>query len=568
MSQRTRRARHTLPTLRRGRGRPTRTDGVAAAGPDRIRIDLRIGGKRIRPTLRLAPTEANLTQARQARAFMVMQIKQGTFRLAEIFPEYAARHGLRVPATAQTCADVFDLFAHHLAAQAARHELTPETVEEYRRILNRCWRPALGPLPFLSITYSMLVKIADGGSWSAKTYNNALRCVKGAFAFGARDHAGYHNPAAALEYAKNKNKKGPEPFSIQDAETFIRALNADWGELQGNFDELRFFTGLRCCEEIALRVSDYDRANQLLNITKTRVRGRERASTKNRRDRSVELCARAVAAIERQLQLRAQFVRRGWIDHDSLFFTERGAPIRSLAVTGRRWRATLTRLPIRYRTPYHARHTSVSWLLMVGENPAWVASQHGHNELTMWTVYAAWAHGERRDGVDAIRRARGAAHGSTALDSAGHAEAMDGRKLVPAAGPAHGEVPEEGNVSDARDHAPAASPAHGDATDGRDSVPAAGPHGSAGDERNIVPAAGVPAAGAAHGDVLERRDIAPAAGPHGSAEDERNIAPAAGVRSAGVGSELVTARRRPARKSLGKFTKRWRSGRDSTNPVS
>ncbi len=103
---------------------------------------------------------------------------------------------------------MFDLFAHHLTAQAARHELTPETVEEYRRILNRCWRPALGPLPFLSITYSMLVKIADGGSWSAKTYNNALRCVKGAFAFDGRDHAGYHNPAAALEYAKNNKKKG------------------------------------------------------------------------------------------------------------------------------------------------------------------------------------------------------------------------------------------------------------------------------------------------------------------------------------------------------------------------
>lgn len=540
MSQRTRRARHTQRTPRRGRGRPTRTGCVAAAGPDRIRIDLRIGGKRIRPTLRLAPTAANLTQARQARAFMVMQIKQGTFRLAEMFPEYAARHGLRVPASAQTCADVFDLFAHHLTAQAARHDLTPETVEEYRRILNRCWRPALGPLPFLSITYSMLVKIADGGSWSAKTYNNALRCVKGAFAFGGRDHAGYHNPAAALEYAKNKKKKGPEPFSIQDAETFIRALHADWGEFQGNFDELRFFTGLRCCEEIALRVSDYDRANKLLNITKTRVRGRERASTKNRRDRSVELCARAVAVIERQLQLRAQFVRRGWIDHDSLFFTERGAPIRSLAVTGRRWRDTLTRLPIHYRPPYHARHTSVSWQLMVGENPMRVAEQHGHSELTMWTVYAAWVQGERRDGVDAIRRARGAAHSNV----------PEGGTSAPAAGAAHGNVPEGGNI------VPAAGAAHGNVPEGGNSVPAAvvpaagAAHSDAPEGGNIVPAAGVPAAGPAHGNVSEGGNIVPAAGP------------------AGVGSELVSTRRRQARKSLGKFTKRWRSGRDSTSPVS
>ena len=440
MSRSTRRARHSLPTPRLGRGRPTLTGGVVAAGPDRIRIDLRIGTKRIRPTLRLAPTEANLTQARQARAFMVMQIKQGTFRLAEMFPEYAAQHGLRVPASAQTCADVFDLFAYHLAAQVAREELTRETMEEYRRILNRCWRPALGPLPFLSITYSMLVKIADGASWSTKTYNNALRCVKGAFAFGGRDHAGYHNPAALLQFAKNKRRRRPDPFSVQDAERLIRALHADWGEAQGNFDELRFFTGLRPCEEIALRVGDYDRANGLLNITKTRVRGRQRSTTKNGRDRSIELCPRAIAVIERQLQLRAPFDRRGWIDHDSLFFTDRGAPIRSLAVTGRRWSCTLKRLPIRYRSPYHARHTSVSWQLMVGDNPMRVAEQHGHSELTMWTVYAAWVHGERGESVAAIQRARGAAHSSAA-----HGNVSEGRDMAPAAGAAHGKVAEERN---------------------------------------------------------------------------------------------------------------------------
>ncbi len=33
-------------------------------------------------------------------------------------------------------------------------------------------------------------------------------------------------------------------------------LHADWGEAMGNYDEFRFFTGLRPSEQIALLVSD------------------------------------------------------------------------------------------------------------------------------------------------------------------------------------------------------------------------------------------------------------------------------------------------------------------------
>ena len=72
-------------------------------------------------------------------------------------------------------------------------------------------------------------------------------------------------------------------------------------------------------------VYDYDRANGVLDINKTRVDGRDRYSTKSRKDRRVRLCPRAIAVLERQLQLRAQFVARGLIDHDALCFTSTGA---------------------------------------------------------------------------------------------------------------------------------------------------------------------------------------------------------------------------------------------------
>lgn len=43
----------------------------------------------------------------------------------------------------------------------------------------------------------------------------------------------------------------------------------------------------------------------------------------------------------------------------------------------------LQRMKVRYRDPYNARHSSVSWNLMIGKNPLWVAKQHGHSVQTM-----------------------------------------------------------------------------------------------------------------------------------------------------------------------------------------
>jgi hypothetical protein len=39
-----------------------------------------------------------------------------------------------------------------------------------------------------------------------------------------------------------------------------------------------------------------------------------------------------------------------------------------------------------------ARHTSVSWNLMLGRNPLLV-EEHGHRITTMLSVYAAWTEG-------------------------------------------------------------------------------------------------------------------------------------------------------------------------------
>src|SRR6266702_3246628 len=113
-----------------------------------------------------------------------------------------------------------------------------------------------------------------------------------------------------------KDRPKIDPFSIQDAETIIAALHRDWGEAQGNYDEFRFFTGLRPSEQIALAVTDYDTTNGVLSVTKARVSCIDRDRTKISEDRRVVLSARARSVLNRQLRLRE---RLGRLRHEYLF---------------------------------------------------------------------------------------------------------------------------------------------------------------------------------------------------------------------------------------------------------
>jgi len=104
-----------------------------------------------------------------------------------------------------------------------------------------------------------------------------------------------------------KDRPAVAPFTIQEAESLISRLHADWGAAIGNYDEFRFFTGLRPSEQIALLVTDYDARRALLSVTKARVLRRDKDRTKTQEDRDVELCPRAQDVLKRHLALRAEF---------------------------------------------------------------------------------------------------------------------------------------------------------------------------------------------------------------------------------------------------------------------
>jgi integrase len=153
-------------------------------------------------------------------------------------------------------------------------------------------------------------------------------------------------------------------------------------------------------------LSDLDLVHGVISVNKARVAGVDRSSTKTGEDRRVELCPRALFVLKRHLRLHRRLkAAAGKIDHDHVFFQDSGRPMINLVYSYTRWSRTLRSLKLRYRKPYAARHSSVSWNLMVGKSPLWVAKQHGHSIETMLRVYAGWTEGAVETDLKAIRRA-------------------------------------------------------------------------------------------------------------------------------------------------------------------
>jgi len=401
--------------------------GVRPKGAGRIELEFTYRGKRYRPTLAIKPTLPNLRQAHIKLASIDRAISEGTFDFAREFPNYRLKS--RAPNQAvtaepavrpKTCHELFDAFLAHCVNRVRLEDLAYSTLESYRQILDCVWRPRIGSEPFLEVRYSHLQSVLAtyvtrtepniledtsaqaSEPLSKRTYNNIASALRCAFEFGYQDHLDRHNPAVRLRTLRitQKDKAPIDPFTIQEAETIIARSHAEFGEAHGNYEEFRFFTGLRPSEQFALKLADYNRATGTLSVRRACVRKREKDRTKTNQDRKIELCARARSLLERQLALRERLVRSEKITHDFLFFQEEGTPLNDLSYPYRRWRYVLNVTGVRYRAPYNARHSFISWSIMIGKNLLKLASEDGHSLQTMLSTYAGWT--ERATDADVV----------------------------------------------------------------------------------------------------------------------------------------------------------------------
>ncbi len=348
--------------------------------PSSIQIRFQYQGRRYEETVKMKPTQANIRAAARMRQDILREIALGQFSFSNWFPD--SKHATAENAASGTFAQVATDYLESLT-------LADSTIQEYRKLMKRYWIPILGDSLIRDLRYSTLIKSVNGIPWrTAKTRNNAIVPLKGAFRFALQDLLIEHNPADSITNIRHM-KPDPDPFSLSEINKITAWLYESTHETEANLIDFAFWSGLRSSELSALLWSDVDWNKGVVKVQRSRERsGGGVKPPKTYQVREVELNSRSREALQRQrrwteLQNKEVFLNPNTGEH---YMTNKS--VRTF------FAKALKRLGIRHRPPYHTRHSFCTLALTSGANVMWVSRQMGHSSTQMTlTRYSAWIGG-------------------------------------------------------------------------------------------------------------------------------------------------------------------------------
>lgn len=356
-----------------------------------VRISFYFEGKRHRRVLTVGDepmraTQANLKHAARVADEIKTKIRAGTFVMAEYFPDT----GEAGPTTIARALDTW------LAAQRVEES----TKAGYRAGVN-FWKQASyhdtdHQLPFGAVPARqaklthILTALARRPELSGKTVNNYVSTLRGALDLLVHDKILSANPVDQVPSAKWQ-KDPPDPFTAEERDKIIARADAKLPPQVANMIRFWMWCGLRTGELIGLRWQNVDLAAGTVLVRESRVR-KQVKGTKTHAVRTVRLHSQALAALTAQ---KAHTYLKG----EEVFQDPRHAAPWDTEASFRKvyWIGLLKGLGLRYRRPYQCRHTYATVLLMAGRNPAWCATQLGHDVKVFLTTYAKWIEGDADD---------------------------------------------------------------------------------------------------------------------------------------------------------------------------
>jgi integrase len=326
----------------------------------------------------MAPTPANVRYAHRLAGEIRDKIRFGTFVYADYFP--ASKNA--TTASGVSLGDRLDTWYESLVGKET------STLKGYR-VARDWWKAKLGKKPARAVVKSdVLTALASEPTWTGKTRNNKLSVLRQAVALAIEDGVMLRDPTASIEKFAHQDPE-PDPFDRDEVEAILAGLAKHYGEQVARYFGVKFFTGLRTSESLALKWEAIDWRRKTLRVGSGVVLGEHKDRTKTNVARHVELNSRALAFLKEQKA--STFLQPGgWIFPDPRTgerWTD-DEPPRELY-----WRPCLKRLGIRYRSPYETRHTYATMMLMAGMTPAFAAKQMGHSIEQFLRTYSKWIDG-------------------------------------------------------------------------------------------------------------------------------------------------------------------------------
>lgn len=348
-----------------------------------MQIDLRTEGYG-RERLQLPPTPANIRYAEKLRGEILGKIERGTFVLAEYFPD-SPRVKRDVPSMRFQ-----DLAQEWLKIKAP--DIQHSTAHHYQQTLDSYHFERWNDMALAEFDFRKTKLLLSALPANPKTFNNIATVIRQIFEYGSK--AGMlREPLHELVEMRRRQKPEPDPFTLAEVEQLLACFPE--GKPR-DYYEFAFFSGLRPSEQIALRRDNVNMRRSVVRIDQALTRGQVKG-TKTGNTRDIELPARALAALQRQLK-RDTDSERVFTDDYGQAMPGTDTPLDAW------WRPALAASGLRKRDARQTRHSFATICLMAGLRPAWAASQMGHSVEMFFRVYSKWIvgadHGAERRKLD------------------------------------------------------------------------------------------------------------------------------------------------------------------------
>lgn len=273
---------------------------------------------------------------------------------------------------------LLDEYASHLDAERG---LSAHTVRAYLTDLRELARHAdVGPARItLSRLRGWLAAMGDDGA-ATSTVQRRVASVRGFFTWAVAEGLLGENPAARLQAPKKQRRLPKVPTVPAVAET-MNAAAARAGEEDDPVAirdlalvELLYSSGLRVSEACALTLGDVDRERRSITVL-----------GKGGKQRTVPLGSPALAAIDRWLTVRRQFVTVK--SPDTVFLGVQGGPLDPRVARRVVHTATGAAGPQAEVGPHGLRHAMATHLIEGGADLRSVQEMLGHSSVATTQLY-------------------------------------------------------------------------------------------------------------------------------------------------------------------------------------
>lgn len=283
--------------------------------------------------------------------------------------------------------DLIDEQLEYYQSRVLAKTLALATYEGYAYIINLHLKPFFRNVPVDTIDNLMLEELIKKLPFTRKRISCILRPLRPIFKKAKKrnqiklnpmddiDNDIYLTTAVASDYEV-------KPFSLTEIQQILD--NCKHASIR-NFIKFGFWTGMRIGEIFALEWSDIDFKREIISITKAAsTHGFIKQPKTKAGIRNLEMTSQAKEA------LKEQFKITGKDPHGRIFKSPvHNRPWIKNSAFREYWEDVLAKAGIEYRNPYQMRHTFISYMLSIGNNPMVLYRMVGHsNPSIMYNKYA------------------------------------------------------------------------------------------------------------------------------------------------------------------------------------